>query len=137
MDCFDADVLIFAADVRYPLGARVRALFAVPPDHTAVGIGSVLLLAEVLSKPLRDDRDDQLGDLVALLARLDLRPLDLATAQLATALAAQHGLRAADAVHLATAVAAGADRFITNHRKDFPKSITEVDIVYPDDLADA
>jgi predicted nucleic acid-binding protein len=137
MDCFDADVLIFAADPRHSLGSRVRALFTAPTADGPVGIGSVLLMPEVMSKPLRDAREDQLGDLAALLARLDLRPLDQATAQVATALAAQHRLRAADAVHLATAVVSGADRFITNNRKDFPKSITEVDITYPDDLADA
>jgi predicted nucleic acid-binding protein len=137
MDCFDADVLIFAADPRHPLGARVRALFTAPTEGGPVGIGSVLLMPEVMSKPLRDDREDQLADLATLLARLDLRPLDHATARVATALAAQHRLRAADAVHLATAVVSGADRFITNNRKDFPKSITEVDITYPDDLADA
>ena len=57
-------------------------------------------------------------------------------ARAATVLAAAYRLRATDAVHLATAVNAGADRFITNNRKDFPRSITEIDITYPDDLAD-
>ena len=71
------------------------------------------------------------------LGRLDLRPVDAATALLATAaLGASCGLRAADAVHLATAVGAGADRFITNNMTDFPKSIREIDITYPDDLPD-
>jgi hypothetical protein len=37
-------------------------------------------------------------------------------------------------VHLATAVAAGADRFITNNTSDFKKSITEVDVVFPEEL---
>ena len=37
-------------------------------------------------------------------------------------------------IHLATAALAAADRFITNNRKDFPKTIGEVDIVYPEDL---
>jgi hypothetical protein len=37
-------------------------------------------------------------------------------------------------VHLATAVAAGADRFLTNNKSDFPKSIVEIDITYPEDL---
>ena len=55
-------------------------------------------------------------------------------AEVATALGARHRLRAADAVHLATAVVAGADRFITNNTRDFPKAITEIDIVYPDAL---
>ncbi|MCI2267141.1 hypothetical protein [Sediminivirga luteola] len=44
------------------------------------------------------------------------------------------GLRAADAAHLATAVVAGADRFVTNNRNDFPREISEIDIVYPDEL---
>lgn len=77
-------------------------------DTGSVGIGSVLLLPEVLATPLRDAADDELAALAALLGRLDLRPVDLHTAQLATALASSHRLRAADAVHLATAVAAGA-----------------------------
>ena len=54
---------------------------------------------------------------------------------LATALAATYGLRAADAVHLATAVGAGADRFITSNNRDFAKTIVEIDVTYPADLA--
>jgi predicted nucleic acid-binding protein len=65
-----------------------------------------------------------------------LRPVDLATAELATSLSARYKLRAADAVHLASAVGIGADRFITNNQRDFPRDITEVDITYPADLAD-
>lgn len=76
----------------------------------------------------------ELEALTGLLARLDLVPLDEVTAELAVALEASYNLRAADAVHLATAVAAGADRFLTNNRSDFPKAITEVAITYPADL---
>lgn len=57
-------------------------------------------------------------------------------AQRAASLGARYNLRAADAVHLATAVSGGADRFLTNNRSDFPQSITEVDVVYPDQLPD-
>ena len=60
--------------------------------------------------------------------------MDRSIAQIAVALAAAYRLRAADAVHLATAVNAGADRFVTNNRRDFPRTITEVDVTYPDDL---
>jgi hypothetical protein len=31
-------------------------------------------------------------------------------------------------------VVAGADRFITNNRRDFPTSISEIDVTYPADL---
>ncbi len=139
VDAFDADVLIYAAVAEHELGQLVRALFpAEPVEGTAVtaGVGSVLLLPELLTKPLREKSTDELEELGALLSRLDLRPVDLATAELATALGASYGLRAADAVHLATAVGAGADRFLTNNKADFPRSITEIDITYPEDLTD-
>lgn len=134
---FDADVLIYAAAADHPLGARVARLFARDDtvDEGAIGVGSVLLLVEVLSKPMRDDPESaETEALVSLLSRLDLRPLDQVTGRLALALAVAHGLRAADAAHLATAVAAGADRFVTNNRSDFPNTITEIDVVYPDAL---
>lgn len=137
MDAFDSDVLIYAAVPGHALGRRVGALFPAAPRTARdreVGVGSVLLLPELLGKPLRDGAPDEVRMLAALLARLDLRPLDLATAELATALSAKYRLRAADATHLATAIAIGADRFITNNRRDFPRTITETQVTYPDDL---
>lgn len=139
MDAFDADVLIYAAVPGHPLGQRVRALFSTADTDAAlppVGIGSVLLLPEVLAKPLREGARAEIDVLGALLGRLELLPVDAATAELATALGARHGLRAADAVHLATAVQMGADRFLTNNRRDYPRTIDAVDITYPEDLPD-
>jgi predicted nucleic acid-binding protein len=136
MDSFDADVLIYAAVPGHPLGRRVVGLFAgelgVPP-----GIGSTLLLPEILTKPLREEAETELLALIAILGKLELRPLDEASARLAVALGAAHRLGAGDAVHLATAVGAGADRFITNNRSDFPQTIAEIAITYPDELPEA
>lgn len=134
MDAFDADVLIYAATPAHPLGSRVAALFPAAGDTDAAGIGSVLLLPELLTRPTRDESDDELAALYGLLARLDLQPVDTPVAELAVVLGAAYRLKAADAVHLATAVNAGADRFITNNAKDFKRNIKEVDITYPDDL---
>lgn len=64
----------------------------------------------------------------------DLRATDKATAELAVVLGAEHRLKAADAVHLATAVGAGADRFLTNNHRDCRQMITEIAITYPADL---
>ena len=133
MDAFDADVLIYAGAAGHPLGKRVRALFPVAPDSVA-GSGSVLLLPEVLAKPMRDGSAQEVAALAGLLGRLDLRSVDPVTAEVATTLASSYRLRAADAVHLATAVVFGADRFITNNRRDFPVSISEIDVTYPDAL---
>ncbi|HXH58744.1 type II toxin-antitoxin system VapC family toxin [Iamia sp.] len=137
MDAFDADALIYAASPENILGRRVRTLFPEGPIETGgdrVGVGSLLLLPEMLSKPHREGSTEELVALVGLLARLDLRPLDDATARLAVAIGAQHRLRAADAVHLATAIGAGANRFITNNRRDFPLAIEQIDITYPEHL---
>ncbi len=139
MDAFDADVLIYAAAADHPLGQRVRALFSdesPAPTGVVTGVGSILLIPELLTKPMRDGADAETAALAALLTRLELRPVDDATARLAAALGASYGLRAADAVHLATAVAAGADRFITNNASDFPTTISEIDVTYPSELGE-
>jgi predicted nucleic acid-binding protein len=136
MDAFDADALIYAAVPGHPLGRRVAALFQSPGVGAVAGAGSVLLLPEVLSKPLRDGAADEVRSLAGFLARLDLRPVYRATAELATALSSRYRLRAADATHLATAVGLGADRFITNNKRDFSATITEIQVTYPADLPD-
>ena len=138
-DAFDSDALIYAAVPGHPLGQRVAALFQSAELRSAAagtiaGTGSVLLLPEVLGRPLRDGATDEIRILAGLLARLDLRPVDRATAELATALSSRYRLKAADATHLATAVGMGADRFITNNKRDFGRDIKEIDVTYPDAL---
>lgn len=126
MDAFDADVLIYSlADT--PAGARVRAAM-----EAADGlVGSMLLLPEVLSKPLRTNDELELASLNLVLSTFQLKPVDRETADAATSFAAKYRLKAADAIHLATAVVWGADRFHTNNRKDFGPHITEIEIVHP------
>jgi hypothetical protein len=85
-------------------------------------------------RPLRRQAGDEVDALAALLGRLEQLPVDHATAELAAVLGACYRLRAADAVHLATGVLAGANRFITNNRKDFPGDICEIAVTYPDEL---
>jgi predicted nucleic acid-binding protein len=136
VDAFDADVLIYAAVPHHDLGRRVRALLLAEAEAPEAigGVGSVLLIPELLTKPKRAGSTVEYEELNILLSRLSLLPVDQATANLATTLGARYGLRAADAVHLATAVLAGADRFVTNNSADFPRTITEIEVIYPDDL---
>ena len=132
---FDADVLIYAADPDHPLGPAIVKLINSAPAGSPAGVGSVLLLTETLAKPMRTDPfSTEVATLLDLLGRLTLRPVDEATGRAALDLAVSYGLRAADAAHLATAIEASADRFLTNNRRDFPKTITEIEIVYPEDL---
>ena len=141
MDAFDADVLIYAVAPGHPLGR------AAPVRRGPAGMSASApwcccprcwriqwCCGQVLARPLRNGSTREVTELTELLSRLDLRPADPFIAEAATSLAAAHRLRAADAFHLATAVVAGADRFITNNRRDFGPSITEIEIVYPDAL---
>jgi predicted nucleic acid-binding protein len=137
MDAFDSDVLIYAAAPEHPLGRRVAALFPAAPARrpgSTVGIGSTLLVPEVLSKPLRDDDAASVTRLSEFLIRLDLRPVDRAIAAQAAVLGAQYKLRMPDATHLATAIRMGAQRFITNNSRDFGRGIEEIAVVFPADL---
>lgn len=134
MDAYDADVLIYAAS-ESPRGRSVRDLFgAAAAQDRPAGVGSALLIPETLSKPLRLGIMSEYHALKDLLGQLDLVAADVQVAQLATSLGATYGLRTLDATHLATAISAGADRFITNNRSDFTDEITEIDISYPDQL---
>jgi predicted nucleic acid-binding protein len=132
-DAFDADVLIYAAQPTDARGRAVAGLFALG-STLPVGVGSVLLVPELLAKPLRLPAAAEHGRLTRILSQLDLYELDRRTAELATALAAELRLKSIDAIHLATALETGADRFITTNRRDFPKSIEGIEITYPDDL---
>lgn len=131
MNAFDADCLIYAASPNNPLGDSVHQVIL---DSGIPAIGSVLLLPEVLIKPTRLDRFDEQQRLIDLLAGIELLPVEPETARTAVALGAKYGLSSIDSVHLATAVVAGADRFITNNRRDFGSEIDEIEIVYPADL---
>lgn len=133
VDAFDADVLIYAANPGHPLAPRILGLFA-GHEVVPIGVGSVLLLPEVLTRPERLGDRDESARLERLLGRLELIECSGTVAQRAVLLGAAYRLRAPDAVHLATAVSAGADRFVTNNRRDFPRSIGEIDITYPEDL---
>jgi predicted nucleic acid-binding protein len=131
MDAFDADVLIYTARAD-ELGVAARRAVSGADDR----IGSLLLLPEVLSKALRVGEGWEFAQLDEVLATFDLKPVDLEIAEAAATFGAKYRLKAADAIHLATAVVWGADRFHTNNRRDFGPEVTEIEVVHPDSLVE-
>jgi predicted nucleic acid-binding protein len=131
---FDADVLIYAAEAGHQLGEKVLGILE-NPSLDGLRIGSALLLPELLSKPIRLELTLERDALLNILSFLDLIPLDTETAMLAAQLGAAYKLKARDAIHLATAVQAGADVFVTNNARDFkPELILELRVIFPADL---
>lgn len=128
---FDSDAIIYAATPSHPHGEAVWALLSI---EGVARWGSHLLVPELLIKPTRNGDDDELQALAACLARLTLRPIDSQIAALSVSLGAAYGLKAPDAIHLASAVEAGAERFVTNNRRDFDKGIVELEVVFVSEL---
>ena len=134
MDAYDADVLIYAAHPDHEFGPRIRRILAARSPVEPAAIGSVMLLPELLIKPSKLQLVEDVARLDRIIEQLELVPCDPKVAQMATALGARYRLGTIDAIHLATAVVRGADRFITNNRRDFRRDIAEVTVTYPEDL---
>ena len=130
---FDADVLIYASKAGFALGEKVAALLA-DPARDGERYGSVLLLPELLIKPTRLQQAQEQQNLVFCLSRLTLIDITEAVAELAVGLGARYGLKAADALHLASAVHIGAEAFLTNNHKDFASDIAELQVLHPEAL---
>ncbi len=124
-DAFDADVLIYAASNHLD-GPRIRSLLYGEGER----IGSLVLVPETLAKPLRLKNTREFDTISKFLRKIELKPVDLDIAYAAAEYGAKYRLKAADAIHLATAVVWGAERFHTNNRKDFGPHIDELEVVW-------
>lgn len=132
---FDADVLIYSICPHNPIGDQIASfLNDILESDGWTAIGSQVLLPEVLIKPVRLPAFDEVDSLFNLVERLELFPVDTMVARKAIGLGAQYGLKTVDSIHLANAIHQRADQFLTNNKKDFPKSISEIEIIYPSDL---
>jgi predicted nucleic acid-binding protein len=127
VDAFDADVLIYVAKNR----ARGTGAARLIGDSVGQRIGSVILLGEVFGLPTERVSPAVEQRLIEILAAIELKDVDSETAQLAAAMRGKYRLKTPDALHLATAVLWGAERFHTNNRKDFGQPIDEIEIVLP------
>ncbi len=99
------------------------------------GVGSLLALTEVLVHPLRQGNRTlarEYEDILLNSAGFRLIPVDVAVARCAAELRAAHNLRTPDALHVATAVEADCDAFLTNDRS--LKRVHELRVLTLDDL---
>lgn len=123
----DSNVLIYLLEADPSLGPRAAGLL----DAAEVGrldlSMATLALAEILAGPARTGDAARFESLTHELRDLPvtIRPLDQAIADDAAWLRGA-GLGLEDAVHLATAIAAGASVFVTNDRRIRPLPRVEV-----------
>jgi predicted nucleic acid-binding protein len=116
----DTNVFIYAVEAVAEYMAAVEALFGRLEDGTVNAVTSELALAEVLAKPFEVGRHDIADVYEAMLTPsmwLSVLPIDRSTLIEAAKLQAQLKLRLPDAVHVATAIAAGCRTVLSNDRR--------------------
>ena len=116
----DTNILIYAVEGYEPEAAFLQGLLAALEEGRFAAVTSELTLAEVLVKPFGLGREDAVAAYAELLTpsdRLTVLPVDRAILVEAARQRAALGMPMPDAVHVATALAAGCDLFLTNDRR--------------------
>lgn len=116
----DANVFIYALEGYAAFSAELHALFVAIDAGTVVAHTSQLTLAEVLVKPLADGNAalaEMYRRAVTGSPHVMAHPVDLSVLEAAAAIRSAGKVRLADAVHLATARAAGCGAFLTNDKR--------------------
>ena len=93
-------------------------------------VTSFITLLEILVKPKQEGRLKIVSDYRELLLtfpNLGFLPVDLRVVDIASTLRAKHFIKTADAIQVATAIAEGADAFITND-EDL-KKVQDIEII--------
>lgn len=113
----DTNAIIYAFEHATDLGNRIRSLLFLEPAERRAIVTSELTLAECIVRPMRENNDDLRDRYEDLLSRNDIIetwPIDWVMLHMAGKLRADHKtLRLPDAIHIATALAAGCDVMLT------------------------
>lgn len=132
----DTSSFIYFVETHPQYDALVTEIFQrIALGHTLSGVTSVITLCEVLVHPLRRGNaylQREYTDLLLNSANLQTLPVDADVAAQAAVLRAAYNLRTPDALHLATALNAGCEAFLTNDST--LRRITEISVLTLDDL---
>lgn len=118
----------------HPLYAdKMDAIFAIIEAQTIEMTASVITLTEVLKKPIQVNDQPLIDAYSELLTQnTHLIPTTVVIARLAADLRARYNLRTPDALHIATAINASCDAFLTNDLG--LKRVTELKVLVLDEL---
>lgn len=131
----DSNLFIYLIDDVPPWADRVAELLTAVDAGAASAVMSAIGLTEILSGPARDGdlgRLERNHDDIRAISGLTIVPL---TPDVAADAAVIRGVRAVtlpDAIHLASARAAGATAFVTNDRR--LRGSARLEVIYLDDL---
>ena len=134
----DSNLFIYLIEGVLPWAGQVAELLADVETAGASAVMSAMGLTEILTGPARDgdfDRVERNQDDIRAIPRLTIVPLDSDVAVDAAVIRGARGMTLPDAVHLASARAAGATAFVTNDRR--MRGSSKLEVVYLDELLPA
>ena len=113
----DTSILIYVVEDHPVYAAPLQPVFEWLERRRGHAVTSVVTMLEILVQPYRTADTDRVNQLYALLSTypgLEWVSADLAIADRAVRLRAEHNLRTPDAIQAATAIGRGASGFLTN-----------------------
>jgi predicted nucleic acid-binding protein len=111
----DANAFIYGIERVAPYYPLIRPVWQASARRALTTRASELLIVESLTGPLKRAEPKLVGLYERVLGQeVELFPVTAAVLRSAAALRAAHGMKTPDAIHAATALAAGCDLFLTN-----------------------
>lgn len=132
---FDSVTLIYFVEQHPSYFDRMLFIMRYVDSGPISGIASTLSLAEVLVIPIRNRDAVMVDRYEAVLSKsrgFRLKSITAAIARQAAAIRARYNLKTPDALHIATAIEAGCEAFLTNDLT--LKRVTEIRILILDEL---
>ena len=122
----DTNILIYILEANPEFGAAALQLMELLESRGDDLCVSTLVFAEVSAYPGMTDQQAAATCEAVHQMELAMQPLDEQILRLAGKLRRDHRLKLADAIHIASALAAKADYFVTNDVKLSKKAIAEI-----------
>jgi predicted nucleic acid-binding protein len=132
---FDTAPVIYFIEKHPDYFDRMLFIMRYVDEGLISGVSATMALTEVLVQPLRTGDTALAKRYEAVLMNSNdfrLEPLTTAIAHLAADLRARYNLKTPDAIHVATAIDAGCDAFLTNDTGI--KRVTEIAVLILDEL---
>jgi predicted nucleic acid-binding protein len=132
----DSNVLVYLLEAVEPWALQARELLNAIEGGGTAGVMSVIGLAEVCAGPARRGElalVERYTDALGSLPGLRIEPLTVRVAVDAAVIRAARGIGLADAMHLASARAAGATAFVTSDHRI--RGSARLEVIYLDELA--
>lgn len=127
--------LIYYVEANPTYITKMDAILKVVENGPLEVCSAVITLMEVLVHPLRAGNAalaQQYRDILVNNDDLKLLPITIHIAEVAADLRARYGLRTPDALHIAAAISAGCDTFLTNDSSF--KRVAEIGVLVLDEL---